>query len=289
MLDKKFLRRKVLRLGQTVTHGTSRVTSSRRIAPNVLLVGAQRAGTTSLYKTLVQHPAIIGGILVKEVHYFDVNYSKGMPWYRSRFPMVRTALRKAGKSGCSPQVVDATPYYMFHPLAPGRIAHDLPGARVLVLLRDPVERAYSAHAHEIALGYESEPFEHALELEPQRLQGEEERMLADASYNSYSHQHHAYVARGEYLTQLERLEDLVGRDSMHVVESDDLFLDAEPAVKGILDFLNVPFAPEMVFRQHNDRPRSTMPAEIRSALTRHYEPHDLALAKWLGHTPSWRR
>lgn len=77
-----------------------------------------------------------------------------------------------------------------------RISRDLPGVKLLVLLRDPVERAYSGHAHEISLGFETEPFERALELEPGRLEGEVERILAGPAYISRSHQHHAYHARG---------------------------------------------------------------------------------------------
>ena len=68
-----------------------------------------------------------------------------------------------------------------------------------MLVRDPVERAYSAHAHELARGFETEPFERALELEDQRLSGEAERIVADPGYLSHSHQHHAYRAQGTLL------------------------------------------------------------------------------------------
>ena len=106
---------------------------------------------------------------------------------------------------------ESSPYYMFHPLAAGRIARDLPGVKLLVLVRDPVERAYSAHAHELARGFETEPFERALELEDERLGGEAERITADPAYLSHSQQHHAYVARGQYADQLERAGGAVRR------------------------------------------------------------------------------
>src|SRR5215469_7371422 len=98
-------------------------------------------------------------------------------------------------TGAEPLTFESSPYYMFHPLAPARIAADLPGVKLLVLVRDPVERACSAHAHELARGYESEPFERALELEDERLSGEAERIMAHPGYLSPSHQHHAYRAR----------------------------------------------------------------------------------------------
>ena len=91
---------------------------------------------------------------------------------------------------------------MFHPRVPGRIAGSLPAVKVIVLVRDPVERAYSAHAHELARGFETKTFEKALELEEGRLRGEVDHLMADPRYHSNSHQHHAYRLRGQYIEQL---------------------------------------------------------------------------------------
>ena len=85
------------------------------------------------------------------------------------------------------------------------MAHHLPDVKILAMLRDPVERAFSAYKHELARGFETEPFDKALELEDERLEGEVERMLADSDYQSFSHRHHAYLRRGHYAEQLNRL------------------------------------------------------------------------------------
>ena len=155
---------------------------------------------------LSQHPAMSSAALGMEVHYFDADYGRGLDWYRSHFPRPAHARSAAQAVGTQPVAFESSPYYMFHPLAAERIFRDLPGAKLLVLLRDPVERAYSAHAHEVAWGFETEPFEQALSLEADRLAGEVERILADPGYVSFSHRHHAYRARGQYAEQLERLE-----------------------------------------------------------------------------------
>jgi hypothetical protein len=173
--------------------------------PGFLIVGAQRCGTTSFYRALSQHPAILKAVLHKGVHYFDTNYDRGMGWYRAHFPLKANARRVHRVTGTTPLTFESSPYYMFHPLAAERIARDLPGVKVVILVRDPVERAYSAHAHESARGFETEPFERALELEHERLRGETERIIAQPSYVSLSHQHHAYRARGKYCEQLSRL------------------------------------------------------------------------------------
>jgi Sulfotransferase domain len=264
-------------------------TSRARILPGFLIVGAQRCGTTSMSRTLDEHPAVFSAALHEEVHFFDVSYRRGLPWYRSHFPLLATARRAARAARAEPASFESSPYYMFHPLAAERIAKDLPGVRLLVLLRDPVERAYSGHAHEVAHGFETEPFEAALELEPARLEGQAERIAADPDYFSYSHQHHSYVARGQYVEQLERLERQFGRDRLHVVDSGDFFADPEAVYDGVLAFLGLPYRGYPAFKRRNARPRAPMPETVRKTLEEHYHPYDERLAAWLGHEPSWRR
>ncbi len=267
----------------------ARRTGGPGITPGFLIVGAQRCGTTSMSRALRQHPAVIGPALGMEVHYFDIGYHHGPAWYRSHFPRLAQAEAAAAAHGRAPLAFECSPYYMFHPLAAARIARDLPGVKLLVLLRDPVERAYSAHAHETGIGDETEPFEQALELEESRLAGEAERITADPGYASYSHQHHSYRARGEYAWQLERLEELFGRDRMHVVDSDDFFTDPEPVYTSVREFLGLPGGDHPPFVQRNARPRSPMPEATRAMLEEHYRPHDERLARWLGYEPAWRR
>ena len=198
---------------------TGRLTHWARMLPGFLIVGAQRCGTTSMYRTLSQHPAILKAVLHKGVHYFDTGYDHGLGWYQGHFPLRARAALARRATGDVPLTFESSPYYMFHPLAAQRISRDLPGVKLLVLTRDPVERAYSAHAHELARGFETEPFERALELEDQRLAGEAEKIVSQPGYQSHSHQHHGYRVRGHYADQLERLAELFGRDRVHVVDS----------------------------------------------------------------------
>jgi hypothetical protein len=266
-----------------------RPTNWARMLPGFLIVGAQRSGTTSMSRMLGRHPAVAHTALNQEVHYFDARYGRGLGWYRSHFPLAASARRAAGLD-MAPVAFDSSPYYMFHPLAPGRICRDLPGVKLLVLLRDPVERSYSAHAHESAYGFETEPYGRALELEEGRLRGEADRIVADPSYHSFSHQHHSYRARGRYAEQLERLSELFGRERLHVVDSGDFFADPGSAFDRVLDFLGLPSVPCPDVGRRNARPRpAPVPASIRAELEDYYRPHDEQLAQWLGHEPSWRR
>ncbi len=257
--------------------------------PAFLIVGGQRCGTTSMYRALSQHPGVLKAVYHKGVHYFDVAYTHTLRWYRGHFPLKAQARRIERTTGITPMTFESSPYYMFHPLAPERIAADLSDVRLLALVRDPVTRAFSAHSHELARGYEDQPFEAALEMENARLEGEVERIVSDPAYVSHSHRHHAYRARGEYIDQLERLEQLFGRDRVHVVDSDEFFARPEPVYDGVLEFLKSPNRGYPPFEVHNARTRPPMPKSVADALDAHFEPFDARLAKWLGRDPSWRR
>jgi hypothetical protein len=275
----------------TASRTYGRATASQRLLPSFLICGGQRCGTTSMYRALAAHPAIRKAVLHKGVHYFDIAYGKGPEWYRGHFPTVRSARRQGEKAGgAEVQTFESSPYYMYHPLAAQRIASDLPGVKLVVLTRDPVERAYSQHAHELARGFETEKdFGKALALEPERLAGQTEKLTGDPYAYSFSHQHHGYRARGEYIRYLRRLEEAVGRERIHVVDSATFFATPEKVYDGVVDFLGLPRLGYPQFEQHNARPRALPIAdEVRADLLAHYRPFDDELSDWLGYPVSWR-
>ncbi len=282
----RFPRRAVEAL-RDVAHGWGRLTAPLRLQPGFIVVGAQRCGTTTLYRVLSEHPDIVRPTFSKGIFYFDINYAKGARWYRGHFPIAALARRRV--PGAAPVAFESSGYYSFHPLAAERIGRDLPGVRLVLMVRDPVERAYSAYKHELARGFETESFERALELEPERLAGEVERMVADPSYESFDHRHHAYVTRGQYAEQVERLQQAVGADHVFVMDADDFFADPGTQVAELFDWLGLrPWTPSQV-EQWNARPGDGLTPEIRSQLREHYAPHDERLAELTGRTPSWRR
>jgi hypothetical protein len=258
--------------------------------PSFLIVGAQRGGTTTLHRALMQHPAILlPARFHKEVHFFDKNYHKGTSWYRSRFPLQIRATRLSERLGVPIAAGESTPYYMFHPDVPRRIATLLPDIKIIVLLRDPVERAYSQHAHEVANGFEIEPFERAIDLERERLAGEAEKLVSDPVYISFAHQHYSYLARGEYATQLAELSRRFQRENLLVLESQALFAEPQITYYRVTDFLGLPRFNGTHFKRYNERPRAPMSGQLRTRLMDHFQPHDEALGRFLGAPPSWRR
>jgi hypothetical protein len=161
--------------------------------------------------------------------------------------------------------------------------------KLIVLLRDPVDRAFSAHKQESGRGFETEPFERALDLEESRLEGELERIHADPTYVSFSHQHHAYLARGRYAEQLARLFDLFGRERVLVLETAVLSATPEAVWERVLEFLDLPPWRPPAFERHNTRPSSPLPDRLQRRLETYFAPHDAQLAALLGEVPTWRR
>jgi len=267
------------RAGRKAATSFGAVTARWRSGPAFLLVGGQRCGTTSLFRALIAHPAIVSANYHKGVNYFDVNYARGPSWYRGHFPIERDGQRRC---------FDASGYYMFHPHAPGRILHDLPGIKIVAMVRDPVERAYSAYQHEYARGFESESFDRALELESRRVGPELDRMLADEGYQSMVHRHQAYRARGHYADQLQPFVDALGRSQVHVMESERFFAEPEQEYARLLEFLGAPVAMPARFDRYNARSRAPMGESVRDELTDYFAAHDERLSQLLGRAPVWR-
>lgn len=268
----------------------TRPTARLRELPDFLIIGTQRGGTTSLYRYLERHPAVLPAVLNKGVHFFDERFDRGVAWYRSNFP-TRATRALVGRRRHVDRVLtgEASPYYLFHPLAPGRIARILPEARFIAILRDPVARAHSHYQHEVARGFEDLSFEDALEREPGRLAGEEERMLEDPHYYSYAHQHHSYVARGMYVEQLRRWHALFPRDRLLILDSAELFGDPNGTYRTVLRFLGLADFSLETYEKMNAHSYDKMsPAALGFLQERFAEPNE-KLREYLGRDFDWPR
>ena len=264
--------RKVLRGGYRA-YGSA--TAGLRPLPDFLILGAQKAGTTALYAYLRWHPEITGPSF-KEVSFFDRHYAKGERWYRAHMPVRRRSL-----------VGEASPSYLFHPLAPERVAGMLPGARLIALLRNPVDRAFSHYQHEVALGREPLSFEDAVDREDERMQGELERMLRDPSYFSLAWWNYTYVARGRYAEQLERWFAAFPREQLLVLFTEELSADTAATYRRVLDFLGVTARDLESYPRIFDRDYADMNPGTRARLHKEFENPNRRLASLLGRDLPW--
>jgi hypothetical protein len=251
-----------------------------RLKPSFIIIGAQRAGTTSLYSYLAEHPLIAPAAL-KEVHFFDVHFAKGTGWYWGQFPASPAAGAITG---------EASPYYLFHPLAPQRIAELLPEVKLITLLRNPIDRALSHHQHESRRGKETLPFGEALAAEPARLRGEAERIVREPGYRSTAHQWHSYRSRGCYMDQLEQWLPHFPRENFLTLLSERFYADPSTALRQVTDFLGLPSLPPQQaasFEKHNLASYEEMDPTLRQQLGEFYRPHNARLAEFLGEDPGW--
>jgi hypothetical protein len=266
-----------------------KLTASARTLPDFLILGAQKAGTTSLHRYLEQHPVVVPA-LVKEVHYFDVRWWLGERWYRSHFPT--TLRRRVGRLLHGRPVLsgEASPYYLPHPLVPQRVQATAPAAKLIVLLRDPVARAHSHFHHNLRYRVEDcASLAEAIEREPQRLAGETERILADERYESFSHRNHSYLTRGVYVQQLRAWLEHFPREQLLVLETGELDRDTAGAYGRVLDFLGLPPWQPPTFGRHNPSGSPPLDPALRARLAEWFEPHNRALYELLGRDLGWTR
>ncbi|CAM3364298.1 sulfotransferase [Nocardioides dubius] len=266
--------------------GWGRATARWRQLPEIVVIGAQRSGTTTLFRMLEEHPELIRPTLSKGTGYFDDSYRHGRRWYAAHFPL-RLSARLLGR-GAAVRTFECSGYYLFHPLAAERVAADLPGVQVVVMLRDPVARAYSAHRHERARGFEDLDFAEALAAEDRRLGGEAERLARDPQAVSYAHRHHAYAGRSAYQPQLERWVKALGEDRVHVVEAERLFADPVGEFDALQRRLGLRRHRTSILEAWNARPGAGLDPELEARLRRRFAPDDVYVAALIGHEPAWR-
>jgi hypothetical protein len=274
--------------GMLVRYGER--TSDQRPLPDFLVIGTKRGGTTSLWRYLIQHPLVprlFPAWNTKTSHYFEENFGRGEAWYRSHFPTVRQRTALERRHGAAPRAGEAAPLYMFHPLASSRVAAVMPRTRIVVLLRDPVERAYSHWKERRTEGVEPLGFAEALAAEESRTAGERERMIADPGYFSNAYDWYSYRARGCYLEHLKPWLDLFDRSQLLFVPSETLYREPAATYARVLDHIGLPPCELPAYDVFNDRPSKGMDPEVRAELTAFYQPHNAALADRLGMTFDW--
>jgi Sulfotransferase domain len=266
-------------------HDAFRKTTRRfRILPEFLILGAQRAGTTSLYNYLKQHPDMGGWR--KEIHFFDERYWRGLDWYRSFFPL-ELRRRWARARGRDLVCGEATPYYLFHPAVPTRVAASIPDVRLVALLRDPIERAYSHYMLMRRTGRERLSFAEAIAAEEGRLAPERERIANDESFRGEEHRHHSYLSRGLYAEQLERWLEHFPEEQLLVLRAEDFGERPAEVYAQILDHVGLrPFEPTG-FPAYNRVPYARIEPALRLELEEFFDEPNARLVRLLGSRFEW--
>lgn len=268
-----------------------RASSRAGLLPSFLVIGAQRAGTTTLFDALRRHPDIVRPtprepvIAGKEVRFFDKNFWRDVDWYRSFFqPSVRQRLGLL--RGTELVAGESTPYYLFHPIVPERVAATIPDVRLIALLRNPIERAYSHYQLARRNGREKLSFAEAVAVEEKRLAGTEKK-LRDPQARVWHHRAHSYVARGLYADQLERWLAYFPREQLLVLRAEDLFAQPDRILTEVLAFLGLRPLPLAKARHRNRAVYAPLDPEVRALLEERFAEPNRKLARLLGDEFTW--
>lgn len=258
--------------------------------PEFLIIGSQKCGTTSLYRYLTAHPDIRPAT-VREIGFFNTyeHYSKGLAWYRSHFPSI---LRKSFSKlilGRNLLTGEADTSYIVSPHALRRISRILPKAKLILILRNPVDRAYSHYQHSRRVGREWLSFEEALERETERVGNAWRRMLEDERYYSTDIEYYSYSRRGIYADQVAVLLSLFPTKQVLILQSEQFSADPPGTYRQVLEFLQVRSWELGDFERYNAGQYPSMNETTRRRLVDYFRPHNQRLHKYLGRTLTWDR
>jgi hypothetical protein len=262
-----------------------------RLWPDFLIIGTQRGGTTALYHYLKTHPSIVPAT-TSDIHFFDKKYRNGLAWYRAHFPTMWAKAYAQQIRKRSLVTGEGSSSYLFYPHAPKRVAEVLPHAKIIALLRNPVDRAYSQYYHAIELGHETLSFEEAIQGEEERTSQERDKILKDEQYVSDTYIHRSYLTRGIYVDQLQAWMRFFPREQFLILKSEDFYVNPIAIFKQVLSFLNLPETePQLNKKDYTQDSYNTyfsqMDPAIRTHLLEYFRPHNARLYEFLGVDFGW--
>jgi hypothetical protein len=261
------------------------LTSRLRVLPDFIIIGCIKGGTTSLFNYVGRHPCVVRAIR-KEVQWFSRRYERGLAWYRAHFPTAAYKKLLEALRGHSVMTGEASPSYLPDPAVAQRVAQVLPEVKLIVVLRNPADRAYSDFLMMQKYRLERRSFEQVMQEEIPRLAGggtaEEAYLKRRAGEGRRS-----YLSLGIYADQLTPWKTLFREDQLLVLKSEDLFVAPEAVLNKVFPFLGLPNLPQGSYKAFNSNPSYKIPPAVRQVLTELYRPHNERLRDLLGYDMGW--
>lgn len=263
------------------------LTGFMHVLPDFYILGVEKGGTSSLYNYLVQHPFIHSAV-TKEINFINKYYDRGTNWYRVCFPfnfqkfIDKHFLRKNFITG------EASVRYFDYPHSPERIKKLTPNAKFILLLRNPIDRAYSEYSMTARWGVEKLSFEEAINIEKERTTKEYEKMINDQNYYHENYFRHAYLKRGIYIDLLKRWLEYFPREQFYIAKSEDFFENPSVIYNKILKFLDLSMwelEEYEIIRLISKKSKIDM--KLRKKLVEFFKPHNERLYQYLGINFHW--
>ncbi|MGK7921731.1 MAG: tetratricopeptide repeat protein [Trichodesmium sp.] len=243
--------------------------------PNFIIIGAQKSGTTSLENYIAQHPQVIPAIK-KETHFWYRDFDKGINWYLAHFPPIPKSENFI--------TGEATPNYLENYQAAERIYNVFPEVKLLVILRNPVDRTFSQYNHWVRLNWEERSFETAINSELEILRKNSEKPQGD---KNYWQQPGNYIGRGIYVEFINKWLAVFPREKMLILKGEDLYQKPVETMKQVWKFLGLSEHQLPEYRKLNPGHYSPISDEMRQKLSEYFQPHNQRLEEYLGMQFDW--
>ena len=263
------------------------LTAPLRVLPNFIVIGVGRGGTTSLYHYLNEHPCVIKSAY-DELGFFDENFHLGLNWYRSMFP-TKFLKKKIAKEFGKCLTYDVTPSYIRKPWVARRIKELFPEIKLIALLRNPVDKAYSHYHSSIKSGVQKPSFEEMVEEDIKTFQKFENTnsMIDDKYFRTYIEK--SYLGRGFYAQQLKIWFELFDRKQILILTSEELSTDTNKTMNKIFQFLDLPDYEIPDTTKHNTATYANMKIDTRKKLISFYSKYNQDLFKLLNQEFDWNK
>ena len=257
------------------------------ILPDIIIFGVSRSGTTSLYQYLSQHPNIEPSV-VKEPRFFDMYFDRGINWYRMNFPSKWQKFTFTNFKHKKFITGEASGAYLQNPHAPKRIHNLNPDMKLILLLRNPVDRAFSHYIRKMKNGSEKLSFEEVIEKEQTRIAGEQEKMEKDEKYYSAIYHSLAYITTGLYAVRLKRWLKYFSMKQILVLENGEFLRDPEKVYNQAIEFLSLPKWNLQSYKKFSKQKLSIdMNPQTREKLLEYCKPFNEDLYSLIGKRFDW--
>ena len=255
------------------------LTSSIRVLPDFFIIGVVRSGTTSMYHYLDEHPSIVKSAY-DELGFFDDNFRLGWEWYKTLFPTNITKKIIKRKTG-NFLTFDDTPFYIYNEDVAKKIKNYFPKTKLIIILRNPIDRAYSNYHLGVRMGDEKRTFDQAVDDEMQKIAEYNEIEMDD--YISQS-----YLGRGIYAKQLEIWLKYFPASVIKILESERFSNDTEKTMNEVFEFLDLPNHNIRNLKKKNVAEYPPMRTETRQKLCNFFSEYNEKLYDMLKVRYDWR-
>ena len=259
------------------------ITGPLRVLPDFIIIGSMKCGTTSLYYDICEHPCV-SAAAYDEIGFFDSNFHLGLNWYRSMFPTKRRIEDIRRKEGVAITGED-TPFYFWNPVAAKRIQKLLPNIKLITILRNPIDRAYSEYQDVVSSESNSPSFETFIENEI-NTRRKDSSLITEENFEIFN-QKNSYLLKGIYVDQLKIWAGLFPKEQIFTLSTENLNSEPITALESVFQYLNLPDYKIKNIQRQKQKKYVPMNSQTRKILIEFFKPHNERLFKFIGKKFDW--